>query len=333
MVLRDVVVVGAGPAGLATAIAAAKSGLSCQVIEKGALVNSLLHYPTEMVFFTTPELMEIGGMPFVSPYDKPTRLEALRYYRRVSDAYELDVVFDETVVAITRDTAVPDADGALVVDTRSARGVRRSVHGRTVVVATGAYDFPNRLGVPGEDLPHVSHYYTQPHPFFRKKVVIVGGKNSAAEAALDLYRAGAKVTIVHRGAAMGESIKYWVKPDIDNRIREGSIPARFGTRVVEIRPTTVVVERDGAADEIEADAVFLLTGYGADTSLLRAAGIEIDAATCGPVFDSETFETNVPGVYTVGAMVAGVQSGRIFIENGRFHGQKAIEAIASRLRG
>ena len=224
MVLRDVVVVGAGPAGLATAIAAAKSGLSCQVIEKGALVNSLLHYPTEMVFFTTPELMEIGGMPFVSPYDKPTRLEALRYYRRVSDAYKLDVVFDEAVVAITRDTAVPDAAGAFVVDTHSARGVRRSVHGRTVVVATGAYDFPNRLGVPGEDLPHVSHYYTQPHPFFRKKVVIVGGKNSAAEAALDLYRAGAKVTIVHRGAAMGESIKYWVKPDIDNRIKEGSIP-------------------------------------------------------------------------------------------------------------
>ena len=224
MVLRDVIVVGAGPAGLATAIAAAKSGLSCQVIEKGALVNSLLHYPTEMVFFTTPELMEIGGMPFVSPYDKPTRLEALRYYRRVSDAYTLDIVFDETVVAITRDASLPDPSGSLVVDTRSARGVRRSVHGRTVVVATGAYDFPNRLGVPGEDLPHVSHYFTQPHPFFRKQVVVVGGKNSAAEAALELYRSGARVTIVHRGAAMGQSIKYWVKPDIDNRIKDGFDP-------------------------------------------------------------------------------------------------------------
>jgi thioredoxin reductase (NADPH) len=331
MLLRDVVVVGAGPAGLATAIAASKSQLSCQVIEKGALVNSLLHYPTEMVFFTTPELMEIGGLPFVSPYDKPTRLEALRYYRRVSDAFKLDILFDETVVAVTRDALVPDADGSFVVDTHSNRGVRRSVHGRTVVVATGAYDVPNLIGVPGEDLPHVSHYYTQPHPFFRKNVVVVGGKNSAAEAALDLYRAGARVTIVHRGAAMGDSIKYWVKPDIDNRIKEGSIPARFRTRVVEIRPTTVLVERDGAVEAIEADAVFLLTGYGSDTTLMRSAGIEINGETCGPVFDAETFETNVPGLYTVGATVAGVQSGRIFIENGRFHGEKVIEAIRMKL--
>jgi thioredoxin reductase (NADPH) len=331
MVLRDVIVVGAGPAGLATAIAAAKSGLSCQVIEKGALVNSLLHYPTEMVFFTTPELMEIGGMPFVSPYDKPTRLEALRYYRRVSDAFKLDIVFDDAVVAVSRDQTSPEDPGTFVVDTHSARGVRRSVHGRTVVVATGAYDVPNRIGVPGEDLPHVSHYYTQPHPFFRKKVVIVGGKNSAAEAALDLYRAGAKVTIVHRREAMGDSIKYWVKPDIDNRIKEGSILARFETRVVELRPTSVVVEREGVVDEIEADAVFLLTGYGADTTLLRNAGIDLDPVTCGPVFDAETFETNVRGIYTVGAMVAGVQSGRIFIENGRFHGERVIEAIAAKL--
>jgi bacillithiol disulfide reductase len=333
MLLRDVLVVGAGPAGLATAIAASKSNLSCQVIEKGALVNSLLHYPTEMVFFTTPELMEIGGMPFVSPYDKPTRLEALRYYRRVSDAYKLDIIFDEAVVAIARDTSSPET-GGFVVDTKSARGVRRSIHGRTVVIATGAYDIPNRLGVPGEDLPHVSHYYTQPHPFFRKKVVIVGGKNSAAEAALDLFRAGAaSVTIVHRGPAMGDSIKYWVKPDIDNRIKEGSIPARFNSRVVEIRPTSVVIERNGEVEELDADAVFLLTGFGSDNTLLRSAGVEIESATCGPVFDAETFETNVRGLYTVGAMVAGVQSGKIFIENGRFHGERVIEAIRAKLGG
>ena len=195
---------------------------------------------------------------------------------------------------------MPDAEGRFAVDTQSARGVRRSVHGRTVVIATGAYDFPNRIGVPGEDLPHVSHYYTQPHPFFRKHVVIVGGKNSAAEAALDLYRAGARVTIVHRGAALGDSIKYWVKPDIENRIKEGSIAARFNTRVVEIRPTTVVVEQDGEPSEIEADAVFLLTGYGSDTTLLRTPGSTIDPQTCGPVFDPETFETNVPGLYVAG---------------------------------
>jgi thioredoxin reductase (NADPH) len=333
MTVRDVLVVGAGPAGLATAIAAVKSGLDCQVIEKGALVNSLLHYPIEMVFFTTPELMEIGGMPFVSPYDKPTRMEALRYYRRVTEAYALDILFDETVVAIAREPGVPDERGSFVVDTRSTRGIRRSHRGRAIVIASGAYDVANHLDVPGEDLPHVSHYYTQPHPFFRKHVAVVGGKNSAAEAALDLFRAGAHVTLVHRRPALSNSIKYWVKPDIENRIKEGSIAARFDTRVVEIRPTTVVLERHGTVEAIDADAVFLLTGYRSDTTLLRNAGIDINPETCGPVFDPETFETSVPDIYVAGAVVAGVQSGRIFIENGRFHGEQVISAILSREKG
>ena len=254
-----------------------KSNLSCQVIEKGALVNSLLHYPTEMVFFTTPELMEIGGMPFVSPYDKPTRLEALRYYRRVSDAFKLDIVFDEAVVAIARDTSSPTTAGSSSSTRKSARGVRRSVHGRTVVIATGAYDVPNRIGVPGEDLPHVSHYYTQPHPFFRKQrrdrrrqELGRGGR------ARSLSRRRAASRIVHRGAAMGDSIKYWVKPDIDNRIKEGSIAARFNTRVVEIVRRASSSNENGSVEEIDADAVFLLTGYGSDTTLLRSAGVEID---------------------------------------------------------
>lgn len=329
MNIHDVLVIGAGPAGLATAIAATRSGLECQVIEKGALVNSLLHYPIEMVFFTTPELMEIGGLPFVSPYDKPTRMEALRYYRRVTETYQLDILFDETVLRVGRELDGP-AGGTFVVDTQSALGIRRPRHARFVVLATGAYDVPNLLDIPGEELPHVSHYYTQPHPYFRKRVVVVGGKNSAAEAALDLFRAGAQVTLVHRRAALSDSIKYWVKPDIENRIREGSISARFETQVVEIRPTEVVVESDARGslrETIEADAVFLLIGYRSDTALLRNAGVDINPETCGPVYDPETYESNVPGLYVAGAAVAGLRSGTVFIENGRFHGQRVIEAI------
>jgi thioredoxin reductase (NADPH) len=330
MHIFDVVIVGAGPAGLATAIAATQNGLDHLVIEKGVLVNSLLHYPTEMVFFTTPELMEIGGLPFTSPNDKPTRLEALRYYRRAADVYKLRIAFDERVAAISREGA-PHAPGWFAVDSQSSRGVRRSVRARSVVIATGAYDFPNRMDVAGEDLPHVSHYYTQPHPFFRKRVVIVGGKNSAAEAALDLFRAGASVTIVHRRPALGESIKYWVKPDIENRIKEGSIAARFNTTVSEIHPTEVRVRSNGAHDTLPADAVFLLTGYGADKSLLREAGVELNPETQGPLFDPVTFETNVRGIYVAGAMIAGIQSGKVFIENGRFHGEQVIRAIVGGL--
>ena len=321
MPVRDVIIVGAGPSGLATAIAAKRQGLDYVIVEKGVLVNSIFNFPMHMVFFTTPELLEIGGLPLTTPYDKPTRLEALRYYRRVVDTYDIQVSYHEAVVSIERD------DEGVFAVTTTHRGVTRERQARAVVLAIGYYDLPNYLGVPGEELPHVSHYYTDAHPYYRQRVVVVGGKNSAAEAALDLFRAGARVTIVHRRDALGESIKYWVKPDIENRIKEGSIAARFNTRVAEIRPTTVLVEQDGVPSEIEADAVFLLTGYSSDNQLLNAVGVGINPDTCGPVFDAETFETNVPDVYVAGAVVAGVQSGRIFIENGRFHGQQVIDAI------
>jgi len=324
----DLIIIGAGPAGLAAAIAAKRRNLNYALLEKGALVNSLLHYPTEMVFFTTPELLEIGGLPFVSPYEKPTRQEALKYYRRVVDTFNLDVQFDEPVTHVKR-----QSDGTFEVTSKpaansSAPNVRQAP---AIVLASGAYDFPNMLNIPGEDLPHVSHYYREPHPHYRRRVVIVGGKNSAAEAALDLYRNGAgRVTIVHRGPAMGDSIKYWVKPDIDNRIKEGSIAARFNTHVVEITPHDVAVDGPDGRARVPADGVLLLTGYRSDLRLLREVGAGIEETEGSPKHDPETYETTVPNFFVIGACVAGKQSGRIFIENGRFHGEVVVAEIAKR---
>jgi thioredoxin reductase (NADPH) len=327
MAVRDVLIIGAGPSGLAAAIAAKQQGLDYLVIEKGVLVDSIYRFPVHMVFFTTPELLEIGGLPLTSPNDKPTRLEALRYYRRVVDTFELQISFHETVTAIERD------GGAFAVTSTDGAGVSRARHARAVVLAIGYYDRPNRLGVPGEDLPHVSHYYDDAHPYYRRRVVVVGGKNSAAEASLELFRGGAHVTLVHRRAALGESIKYWVKPDIENRIKEGSIAARFNTTVAAITPTHVVVEGQGTRDEIPADAVFLLTGYHPDVDLMRRAGVRIDPETLAPAYDPETFETNVPNLFVAGGAIAGRQTGTIFIENGRFHGERIIATLSGRLRG
>jgi thioredoxin reductase (NADPH) len=361
MSVRDLIIIGAGPSGLSAAIAAKARGLDYVVLEKGALVDSIFRFPPQMVFFTTPELLEIGGLPFVSPNDKPTRKEALRYYRRVVDAYDLQITFDERVLDVDRD------DTVFAVTTQSARGVRRVRHAHTVLFAIGYFDRPNLLGVPGEDLPHVRHYYGDPHRHYRQRVVIVGGGNSAAEAALELHRSGAHVTLVHRRPALKRTIKYWVRPDIENRIKEGSIAARFSASLIEIRPTSVLVqpvpdaaddeaararelaadadasrapasavvapateERGAAVDEIPADAVYLLTGYRADTDLMCRAGIRLTERQ-GPVHDPTTFETNVPGLFVAGGAIAGIDTGTIFIENGRFHGEKIVQVIASRL--
>jgi thioredoxin reductase (NADPH) len=325
--VRDVLIVGAGPSGLATAIAAKQQNLDYAIVEQGVLVNSVFNFPVHMVFFTTPELLEIGGLPLVSPYEKPTRLEALRYYRRVVDTYQLQIAFEEKVVDIER-----EPDGTFVVTTATPRGATRVREARAVVLAIGYYDLPNYLGIPGEDLPHVSHYYDDAHPYYRKRVVVVGGKNSAAEAALEMFRAGVHVTLVHRHAVLGDSIKYWVRPDIENRIKEGSIAARFDTRVVEITPTAVVVEKDGVREEIPAEQVFLLTGYHPDVELMRRAGINCHAETLRPDLNAETFETNVPNLFIAGGATAGRHTGSIFIENGRFHGEKIIKVLADRLR-
>jgi thioredoxin reductase (NADPH) len=330
MVIRDVTIVGAGPAGLAAAIAAKRLGLDYSMIEKGVLVNSIYRFPVNMVFFTTPELLEIGGLPLVSPFEKPTRAEALKYYRRVVDTYELEIEFGERVVSVDRDEHI-DRYGTFAIETRSEKGVRRIRHSRNVIFAIGYYDHPNVLGVPGENLPHVAHYYNEPHGFYRKNVVIVGGGNSAAETALELYRSGAHVTLVHRRPQLKPSIKYWVRPDIENRIAEGSIKGLFDTSLVEIQPTQLIVERGGVKEEIPADAVFLLTGYRPDCDLYRRAGIRLESDTMKPELHPDTFETNVPGLFLAGGAICGKDTSNIFIENGRFHGETIVNVLAERL--
>ena len=439
MSVRDLIIVGAGPSGLSAAIAAKKRGLDYQVLEQGVLVNSIYRFPPQMVFFTTPELLEIGGLPFVSPYEKPTRAESLKYYRKVVDTYDLQIAFEEKVLSIQHENgeAVGQAgeaeqaggaggagragqaggagqagrgaeagrigdpgdrgqeDALFEVETRSSRGVRRIRLARFVVLAVGYYDRPNLIDVPGEDLPHVSHYYREPHPHFRQRVVVVGGGNSAAEAALEMYRAGAHVTLVHRRPQLKSTIKYWVRPDIENRIKEGSIATRFGACVKEIRPASIVIapavearrlhdggasasadhrslargwsadsDSSGAAwsagaagapvdrereqagsfqpgegsggpqqleaeEELSADAVYLLTGYRADMDLICRAGVRLTERQ-GPVHNRETFETNVRNLFVAGGAIAGMDTGTIFIENGRFHGEKIVEVIAGR---
>jgi thioredoxin reductase (NADPH) len=361
MSLRDLIIVGGGPSGLSAAIAAKEHGLDYLVLEQGVLVNSIFRFPPQMVFFTTPELLEIGGLPLVSPFEKPTRLEALRYYRRVVDRYDLQISYQEKVSAVSQDTGETE-ERVFIVETESAAGVKRVRYARAVIFAIGYYDHPVMLNVPGEDLPHVYHYYSEAHPYYRQRVVIVGGGNSAAETALELHRAGAYVTMVHRWAELKNTIKYWVRPDIENRIKEGSIAARFNACIKEIRPTSVVVRVNGAEpggtgesggpgesgrsggtseercaagdsgrdEEIAADAVFLLTGYRADADLMVRAGILLTDREA-PVCDPETFETNVPGLYVAGGAIAGMDTGTIFIENGRFHGKKIVDVIASRL--
>jgi len=344
MPVRDLLIVGAGPSGLSAAIAAKSRDLDYQVVEQGVLVNSIYAFPPQMVFFTTPELLEIGGLPFVSPYEKPTRAEALRYYRRVVDTFDLQIAFGEEVLSISRETE--DREAIFAVETkhalRPAQGVepelggvgaavRRVRQARSVVLAIGYYDHPNLLNVPGEDLPHVRHYYGESHAYYRQRVIIVGGGNSAAEAALELYRAGAHVTLIHRWPALKQTIKYWVRPDIENRIKEGSVAARFNSCLTEIRPTSVVVRGPEGIEELAADAVFLLTGYHPDWDLIARAGVAIDDRGV-PAHDPESFETNVPGLFVAGGAISGKDTAPIFIENGRFHGEKIVDVLVSRVR-
>ena len=334
----DLICVGAGPTGLACAMEAKRAGMKPLVIDKGAFCNSLYHYPTNLLFFTTSEKMEIGDLPMSTTGDKPTRSETLKYYRKAAEFYQLDVRLYEAVEQIERQGS------GFAVHTRPANGARERYHATRVVIATGYYDLPRPLGVPGEDLPHVSHYYREAHPCWHQDVVVIGGKNSAAETALDLFRGGARVTLVHRAAAVSDRIKYWVKPDIENRIQAGEIQAHFSTRVTRIEPGRVWVSPVNGSDgvgqtflsvptstppqrEIPATFVFAMTGYNPDFEFLKRQGIRLDPLTQKPELNPETLETNVPGIYVAGVVVGGTQTGEIFIENGRSHGKQIIGAI------
>lgn len=321
----DVLVIGAGPTGLACGIEAQRSGFKVVVIDKGCLVNSLFHYPANMTFFTTAELLEIGDIPFTTAHAKPTRQEALEYYRKVTEHYHLPVVQYQWVKTVV------GRDGDFQITTTDRLGRVYDYHTRKLIVATGYYDLANMLGVPGEDLPKVFHYYREPHPYFDNDVVVVGGKNSAAIASLELYRHGARVTLVHRGPRMHSHVKYWILPDIENRIRNGEIKAYFNSTVQEIAADSVLLHTSEGAVRLKNDFVFALTGYHPDYDFLRSMGIELSGEQCRPMCDPNTLESNVPGIYVAGVIVAGSRTNEIFIENGRFHGKQIAKDLKQKI--
>ena len=323
----DVLVIGAGPTGLACAIDAQRAGFKVANVDKGCLCNSLYHYPTHMTFFTTPELLEIGDIPFSSANQKPNRQEALEYYRKVAEHYKVDIRQYERV------NVIAGVDGDFHVSTADLLGREHEYCSRKLILATGFYDLPNYMNVPGEDLPKVVHYYKEPHPYFGMDVVVVGAKNSAAIAALELWRHGARVTLVHRGPGVDSHVKYWIKPDLENRIRAGEIKAFFNTCVQEIAADSVLLRTPDGDRRIKNDFVIAMTGYRPDFDFLTSVGIKLSEPDCRPVVNLETLESNVPGVYLAGVIVAGMKTGEIFIENGRFHGRQIAADLKRKLAG
>jgi len=321
----DVLVIGAGPTGMACAIEAQRAGFRSAMVDKGCLCNSIFHYPSHMTFFTTPELLEIGDIPFPSPNQKPTRIEALEYYRKVAEHYDLDARLYRLVEQVT------GSDGNFEVLTKDRFGREEMFRAKKVIVATGYYDLPNYMDIPGEDLPKVHHYYDDPHPYYDLDVVVIGGKNSAAIAALELWRHGARVTLVHRGPAMHKHVKYWILPDIENRIKHGQVAAYFNSRVTEIAPDSVTLETPKGKRILPNNVVFALTGYHPDFDFLTSLGVRFEGKDRQPVCDAECLESNVPGVYLAGVIVAGSRTNEIFIENGRFHGRQIAEDLKRKL--
>ena len=317
-----VIIIGAGPIGLATGIQLQKKGIPFQIIERGCLVNSLYHYPTNMTFFSTSDKLEIGDVPFISHGFKPTRSEALEYYRRASEHYKLPINLYETV------TAVDGVDGNFIIKTDKAE-----YEAQKVVVSTGFYGSANKMNVPGEDLPKVKHYYDEPHPYAWQNVLVVGAGNSGVDVALECYRSGANVTMAVRYGEIKPSVKYWVKPDIENRIKFGEIDAYFNTEVKEIREREVVLETPEGEKTIPNDFVLAMTGYHPNYELMDALGIELtDDENCMPVHKEDSLETNRKGMYVAGVVCGGLDTSRLFIENSRVHADQIAEHIAKSLK-
>jgi thioredoxin reductase (NADPH) len=360
----DVVVVGAGPCGLAAAIAAKRAGLRATVIERGCVVSGIASYPTYMTFFSTAGKLSIGGVPFVVASEKPTRRDALAYYRAVVEHHELDVRQYERVVGIERlgeakgrteltpaepggpppnsnmsksaaDAAIASTLPAPAFRTRSVTqsGRERVTDSRAVVIATGYFGSPNRLGVPGEDLPHVTHHYREGHEAFRRRAVVIGGGNSGVEAALDLHAAGARVTLVHFGPTFDRNIKPWVLPTIEARMSSGEIGVRWNSQVTSIDPESVTISTDRGTERLPADHVYLMIGYMPEVGLLKDLGVPIDAETGIPQHDPVTMETAEPGVFIAGVIASGYDANKTFIENGRFHGDLIVQRMLAAERG
>jgi thioredoxin reductase (NADPH) len=320
----DLLIVGAGPCGLAAAISAQRAGLTARVLDAGPVVSTITQYPYYVSFFSTAEKLSLGGVPFVVASEKPTRRDGLAYYRAVTRHFALDVRQYERVAAIE------NGDGGFVVHSETLEGARSATTARNVCVATGYFGSPNRLGVPGETLPHVSHVYREGHPAFDQDTVVVGGGNSAAEAALDLWRAGARVTLVHFGPTFDKKIKPWVLPDLQNRMKEGAIAARWNSRVAAIEPGLVTIRGPQGDERLPARFVYIMTGFAPNTELLRKAGVPIDATSGIPEHDPDTLETTIPGLFIAGVVVAGFDANKVFIENGRFHGDRIVARLLGR---
>ncbi len=319
----DVAIIGAGPTGLACGIELQRRGLKPVLFDKGCVVNSIYHYPINLVFFTTPELLEIGDIPMTSLNEKPGRTEALKYYRRVADHYKLDIHQYERVLGFDGE------DGHFVLQTRKADGSEHCYRARKVILSTGYYDIPNQLNVPGEELGKVIHYYREAHPYYNQDVLIIGAKNSACLSALELFWTGARVTMVYRSAGISSNVKYWIKPNIENRIKGGEIKAYPRSTVKEIRQHDVVVSTPDGEVTVPNDFVFAMTGYRPDFEFMAEHGIHLDPATSKPITDAQTLESERKGVYLAGVIVAGTHTNEIFIENGRFHGKLIAESIAA----